>query len=112
MPRGLGESAKAPWFDLAFLEPQAKRLGLPSIASAHSVLDTRLMSRLVHRALPHHDLDTVASRLGVSIQGRHSALGDALATAEVLVRLLDVLRDRGITRLGALLDAMRALRLP
>ena len=100
------------WFDLAFLEPEAKRLGLPSIVSTHSALDTRLMSRLVHGALPHHDLDAVASRLGVSIQGRHSALGDALATAGVLVRLLDLLRDRGITRLGALLDAMRALRLP
>jgi len=99
------------WFDLAFLEPEAKRLGLPSIVSTHSALDTRLMSRLVHGALPHHDLDAVASRLGVSIQGRHSALGDALATAGVLVRLLDLLRDRGITRLGALLDAMRALRL-
>jgi len=100
------------WFDLDFLEPEVRRLGLPSVASTHSVLDTRLMSRLVHGTLPHHDLDTVASRLGVSIQGRHSALGDALATAEVLVRLLDLLRDRGITRLGALLDAMRALRSP
>jgi DNA polymerase-3 subunit epsilon len=100
------------WFDLRFLEPEAKRLGLPSIASSHPVLDTHLLSRLVHGELPEHGLDAVAGRLGVTIQGRHSALGDAYATAEALVRLLGLLRGRGVTTLGALLDAVGGLRRP
>jgi DNA polymerase III epsilon subunit family exonuclease len=100
------------WFDLAFLEPEAKRMGLPAIPSGNGVVDTRLVSRLIHRSLPDHTLDAVAERLGVTIQGRHSALGDALATAEVLVRLLPLLRQRGITTLAALLDAARTLRFP
>jgi DNA polymerase III epsilon subunit family exonuclease len=100
------------WFDLAFLEPEAKRMGLPAISSGNGVVDTRLCSRLIHGSLPDHTLDAVAERLGVTIEGRHSALGDALATAEVLVRLLPLLRQRGITTLAALLDAVRSLRPP
>jgi DNA polymerase-3 subunit epsilon len=100
------------WFDLAFLESEAKRLGLPVLSSGHGVVDTRLCSRLIHSSLSDHTLDAVAERLGVTIQGRHSALGDALATAEVLVRLLPLFRQRGITTLGDLLDAVRTMRPP
>jgi DNA polymerase III subunit epsilon len=100
------------WFDLSFLEPEAKRLGIPRIASSHPVLDTRLLSRLVHGELPEHDLEAVAERLGVTIQGRHSALGDAYATADVLVRLLGLLRSRGVNTMGTLLEAVGSLRRP
>lgn len=98
------------WFDLRFIQPEAKRLGLPPMGSGVPVLDTRLLSRLIHGPLTDHGLDAVAERLGVTIPGRHSALGDSLATAEILVRFLVLLRDRGITTLGALVDAVRSLR--
>jgi DNA polymerase-3 subunit epsilon len=97
-------------FDLRFLSPAAQRMGLPSPSTAHAVLDTRLLSQAVHRREADHTLEGVAARLGVAIQGRHSALGDALATAEVLVRLLPLLGRRGITTLGQALDATRAMR--
>jgi DNA polymerase-3 subunit epsilon len=45
----------------------------------------------------------------VTVRGRHSALGDALSTAEVFVRLLELLKRRGILRLGQALDAAREL---
>jgi DNA polymerase-3 subunit epsilon len=47
----------------------------------------------------------VCARFGVEVIGRHTALGDALATAEVLVRMIPLLRERGIHTLG---DARRA----
>ena len=98
------------WFDLAFLEPEARRMGLPTIPSGNGVVDTRLCSRLIHGSFPDHTLDAVAERFGVAVQGRHSALGDALATAEVLVRLLPLLRRRGISTLAALVESAHALR--
>jgi DNA polymerase-3 subunit epsilon len=93
-------------FDLAFLDAQALRLSLPRLAWNRTVLDTRLISSLVHGPDVSHSLEAVSERLGVTILARHSALGDALATAEVLVRLLELLARRGITTLGGLLKAL------
>jgi DNA polymerase-3 subunit epsilon len=95
------------WFDLRFLEDQARRLGLPALTESHAILDTRLLSELIHPAAESHDLDAVAQRLGVPLEGRHSALGDALTTAEVVVRLVELLRKRGIATLGQALAASR-----
>jgi DNA polymerase-3 subunit epsilon len=48
--------------------------------------------------------------LGVTVTGRHSALGDALTTAEILARLLVLLQKRGVLTLGATLDTVRGAR--
>lgn len=97
-------------FDLAFLhqaeEGAGVRLDLP-------VLDTMLLSALLMEHLDAHSLEAATARLGVSIRGRHTALGDSIATAHLFVRLLDLLELRGITRLGEAMAAsgsMLALR--
>ena len=98
------------WFDLEFLAREAERLGLPPLGVTHAVLDTRLLSAAVHGGTVEHTLDAAAERLGVVIEARHSALGDALATAEVFARLLPLLRKRGIATVGQAVDAARAAR--
>ncbi|MGH7267511.1 MAG: exonuclease domain-containing protein, partial [Candidatus Rokuibacteriota bacterium] len=98
------------WFDVRFLGIEAARLGLPPLTLAHPVLDTLVLSEIVHGLLAGHGLDEVAGRLGVVVHGRHSALGDAVATADVFVRLLPLLRRRGIVTLGQALDAARTSR--
>jgi DNA polymerase III epsilon subunit family exonuclease len=98
-------------FDLRFLAPQARRLGLPSL-TARPILDTRLLSRSLHGPAEEHSLEAVARRLGVAVVGRHSALGDALTTAEVFVRLVVILRGRGVNTLGDALEAVRRARTP
>ena len=97
-------------FDLRFLEPEARRLGLPSLAATRAILDTRLLSRSLHGPGESHSLEAVALRLGVTVTGRHSALGDALTTAEILVRLLALVQKRGVLTLGQTLDAVRDAR--
>jgi DNA polymerase-3 subunit epsilon len=97
-------------FDLRFLEPEALRLRLPSLAATHAILDTRLLSRSLHGPGESHTLEAVALRLGVLVTGRHSALGDSLTTAEVLVRLLALLQKRGVLTLGQALDIVRDAR--
>jgi len=93
------------WFDVRFLGFETARLGLPPITLSYPILDTLSLSEVVHGRLPDHGLDAVAARLGVVVSGRHSALGDALASAEVFVRLIELLKRRGILRLGEAIDA-------
>ncbi|MEL7140512.1 MAG: 3'-5' exonuclease, partial [Pseudomonadota bacterium] len=52
-----------------------------------------------------HSLDALCERLTVTIpsEARHSALGDALATAEVLVRLIPLLEARSVSTLGGVI---------
>ena len=58
-------------------------------------------------------LDDIAAALQVPVIGRHSALGDALTTAEIYSRLVPALIGRGIDTLGAAeaLQAEAAARL-
>lgn len=61
--------------------------------------------RMVRRLVPelrHRNLDVVSRHFGVDIQGRHRAYGDALATARILLRLLDEAAGRGLEDLAAL----------
>jgi DNA polymerase III epsilon subunit family exonuclease len=98
-------------FDLRFLVPEAARLGLSAL-SGRPVLDTGLLSRSLHGPGEEHTLEALAWRLGVPVVGRHSALGDALTTAELFVRLLTLLTRRGVHTVGQALEAMRRARTP
>jgi DNA polymerase-3 subunit epsilon len=86
-------------FDMRFLELARERTG---VRFDQPLLDTMLLSAVVlpaHRGNEHH-LEQIAVRLGVSVAGRHQALGDATTTARVLLKLLPLLAERGITTLG------------
>lgn len=84
-------------FDLKFLHMKEKSTG---VRFTNPVVDTLLLSRLADQHLADHSLDGVAERFNVDIPDRHTALGDALATAVVLVRLIEILESQGITTLG------------
>jgi DNA polymerase III subunit epsilon len=92
-------------FDMRFLELKEATTG---VRFGQPVLDTLLLSAVVHPSMDNHDLDTIAERVGVHVIGRHTALGDALVTGEVFLRLLPLLAERGIVTLAQALEASRA----
>ncbi len=91
-------------FDMRFLKLKEAGSGT---RFDQPVLDTLLLSSVVHPNEPSHSLETIAARLGVNTSGRHTALGDALTTAEVFLRLIPLLRQRGIRTLSQAREAAR-----
>jgi DNA polymerase III subunit epsilon len=91
-------------FDMRFLELKRAATG---VHFDQPVLDTLLLSALVHPGLEDHRLEAIGERLGVGLIGRHTALGDALLTGEIFLKLLPLLAERGIVTLSQALDASR-----
>ncbi len=91
-------------FDMSFFRAREERTG---VHFAQPVLDTLLLDAALHPDHDQHSLEAIAARLGVDVIGRHTALGDALLTGEVFVRLLALLQQRGTTTVGQALEASR-----
>jgi DNA polymerase-3 subunit epsilon len=89
-------------FDMRFLREAEAETG---VVFGQPVLDTLLLSAYVHPQQESHSLEAIAARLGVALSGRHSALGDALVTAEIFLRLIPLLEARGVRTLQQALDA-------
>jgi DNA polymerase-3 subunit epsilon len=89
-------------FDMAFLQRGAKAAG---ISFGNPVLDALLLSVYLQEDISDFSLTAAAGRLGIEVVGRHTALGDAMVTAAIFVKLLDMLEARAITTFG------RALRI-
>jgi DNA polymerase-3 subunit epsilon len=89
-------------FDMRFLQLKESRTGIKFI---NPVLDTLLLSAVVHPAHENHDLEAISQRLGVRILGRHTALGDASATGEIFLKMLPLLAEKGIYNLKEALEA-------
>lgn len=89
-------------FDLRMFEVAEPVTG---IKVTNPVLDTLLLSAVIHPDGDNHSLEAIAERLGINVFGRHTALGDAFVTAEIFLRMLPLLKAQGIHTLG---EAMAA----
>jgi DNA polymerase-3 subunit epsilon len=91
-------------FDLQFIVPYRAHAGgllrLP-------VLDTLLLSAVANPEQDSHTIEHLARRLGVTVIGRHTALGDALMTGELLLKLIPLLERRDVRTLGQAQEASR-----
>ena len=88
-------------FDVSFISYQAKAQGL---SFDPTVLDTVAMARHLLPNLNRFKLDTVAKALDISLENHHRAVDDAGATAEIFIKFVEMLRDRGVENLDQLND--------
>jgi len=89
-------------FDMRFLQLKEEACG---IVFDQPVLDTLLLSAVVHPNQASHSLEEIAARFDVTVLGRHTALGDAIVTAEVFLKMIPLLADKGIHTLAQARDA-------
>ena len=82
-------------FDMRFLQLKEEKL---RIRFDQPVLDTLLLAAFL---LPNqeHSLEALALYFGVRVFGRHTALGDALVTAEIFLKMIPLLAEKGVVTL-------------
>ncbi len=80
-------------FDMSFIMENCSRQGIPH---DFTYVDTVGMARFLLPALNRFKLDTVAKAVGVSLQNHHRAVDDAACTAEIFVKFVEMLEERGI----------------
>jgi len=84
-------------FDMSFIEENARRQGLPFDVTC---IDTLGLSRALLTEQAKHTLDAVAKTLKVSLENHHRAVDDAQATAEIFIKLLQMVEEKGIYTLA------------
>ncbi|MEO7966722.1 MAG: 3'-5' exonuclease [Gemmatimonadaceae bacterium] len=91
-------------FDWRFVSSELARAS--GLQLSGDRLCTVRLARALLPQLPRKSLDSVTQYFGVEIAARHRAMGDALATAHVLTRLIRIAEDRGATTWNALSDLL------
>jgi DNA polymerase-3 subunit epsilon len=92
-------------FDMRFLELKEAQTG---VRLTQPVLDTLLLDAVAAPEEHDHSLEAIAGRLGVSVVGRHTALGDAILTGEIFLKQLRLLAAQGFVTLGETREAARS----
>ena len=67
-------------------------------------MDTLALSRLLFPEQNKHTLDFMAKTLKVVLENHHRAIDDAVCTAEIFFKLMDMCKEKGITSLKAMND--------
>ncbi|MFS4438210.1 exonuclease domain-containing protein [Paracoccaceae bacterium GXU_MW_L88] len=104
---GLLVAHNAP-FDMAFLRQSSEGAHLFSWPAICTVL----LSAVLFPGETDHTLDRLAARFGVTIPKdlRHTAMGDARATAEVFVKMIPLAKAAGMHTVGEIVDATLRIR--
>ena len=88
-------------FDLTILRAECRRHDRPW--EDFVFIDTLRLASLLNPAMGRLDLENLAQIYQIDLHGRHTALGDAMVTAELFFRMIPRLQMQGFGTLGELL---------
>ena len=95
-------------FDTGFITHHGERFG---ITFPMPYADTLMLSRyLLRDALENHKLDTISAYFGIDMGSHHRADDDANTCAEILLRFIGMIRERGVDRIPAIPNTQDANR--
>lgn len=84
-------------FDMGFIQHHGERVG---IEFDQSYADTLMLSRyLLRDVLPNHKLDTICKHFDIDMGSHHRADDDAASCAQILVRLMELIKQQGTNKL-------------
>ncbi len=84
-------------FDTGFIRSNAEKLGQ---VFDFTIVDTVGLARVLLPELGKYKLNVVAKELGISLENHHRAVDDAEATAQIYVKFLSMLKEKGIKTLA------------
>ncbi len=90
-------------FDTGFIKAAAAVEGKEP---GNIIVDTLQMSRSMFPQLSKHKLNVVAKHLGVKLDNHHRAVHDATATAEIFIKCLQMLMEKGAHTLDDVAEAL------
>ena len=80
-------------FDMSFIKKNCDRQG---ISYDFTIGDTMTLAQLLLPNLNRFRLDTVAKAIGVHLGNHHRAVDDAACTADIFLKFIEMLKERGI----------------
>ncbi|MBQ9322319.1 MAG: PolC-type DNA polymerase III, partial [Eubacterium sp.] len=86
-------------FDMGFIIKACEEQGYPD---HFTYVDTVAMARVLLPGLGSFKLDKVAKAVGVLLDHHHRAVDDAACTADIFVKFIQMLEDRGVTDLDGM----------
>ncbi|TYQ13037.1 UNVERIFIED_CONTAM: DNA polymerase-3 subunit alpha (Gram-positive type) [Acetivibrio alkalicellulosi] len=90
-------------FDMGFIRVNCGKIGKNH---CYTVLDTLELSRQMFPQLKKHKLNLVANHLGVKLENHHRALDDAMACGEILIKCIEILKEKNVTTIDDIQSAL------
>lgn len=86
-------------FDTGFIKEFAKNLGLKC---DNTIMDTMTLAHILIPELGKYTLDRLCKQFNVSLEHHHRACDDAAATAEIFIKMLDMIHKRDVHTISEL----------
>lgn len=97
-------------FDIGFIKKACENLKIPF---EFGYLDTVMLGRCLFTDLPNHKLNTLSKHLNIVLENHHRAVDDAKATADIFIKMLEILEEKSInelTKLNSSFDLSQAAK--